>query len=272
MKRRARSKLTPNPFVVLTDMTIGLSFILAVHGLVATVSSSQALAIAKRFETQQQMIADIAQALSAERADVRLVPLTQQDYSAAGIGTNGSERISRSRRFMVDRDGRRLVEFEINGNYVRIKVLAPTWKSGESVYGSTIGRAVYRSIAPTLKLQYSKSIAYLYAHGISEVKECQWPTLTVSERKAKAIELSRQRADIVLTELRSSGLVGPLSAANAEVDQSGNPLVPAKFAIAFGTGDSLYGLGTDVGRVDLLLFFKDANPDEKLDSSSRVGN
>ncbi len=229
LRKRRRAGFKPNPYVVFADLAISLFFISTVVGFSNMIASSQALAAAFRTERQIKLCDRVLSGL-------------QTLYPGAEIRKVVGE------HYILRKNGDVLAEIWVNASYLRIQVMQSLWTKGKAQYDSESVNEIYKRLALDL-VPDAPAFSYIYSHGIVEPSE--------QLNESDAVAVSRQRADIVLSLLRGTDLIGPMGVPDQKINSSGHPCVPAKNAIAFGTGSTLYFINKPVGRVDLLLFFTD---------------
>jgi len=240
-KRRRSEGLSASPFVVLADLTIAMAFAFAVQGLATAASSSQALTLLQREDRQSKLQTGILDKLKTL-------------FAGATVVQRRNKGDTRDHAVLYDKDGTtELAEIWVNGNFQRVMVLKPLFRPGDT-NPSSEATPIYSAIGSVIK-QDAGGIAYLFVHGITEPKEMPSPSGEAISREATRI--SRTRADIIFNMLQQARVIGSPKAPEATVDADNSPVVPAKYAISYGTGKDLYWQGLPVGRVDLVLFYED---------------
>ena len=228
MRRRREPALRSSPFVVLSDMTIGLTFFFAVFSTVASLANSQAFAVAQRTERQKGVREELVRAFVSQEPGTTSKVIEKQ---AEG------DKYTELRR----PDGGVMAQIWENGNFQRITIIEPVYRSAGSAVLRRRGQRLYESLAPVLKA-HAPDFAYIFIHGIAERGE------------GDALDLSRLRADGVSAILRDLGVIKI-----ARDGERARDFVETKYAIAYGTGNELYTSGAaPSGRVDLVLFYKEA--------------
>jgi len=235
-------ELRASPFVVLADMTIGLTFFFAVLSLLSSLANSQGIKAAQRTEKQTRVKSKILEAFQ------RVYPDTVSRKVTNSVGDEYLDLRSSS--------GKSIGQVWENGNFQRIMIYPGAFKEAGSVELSANGERLYMEIGKVLKPNVT-SFGYLFVHGIVEPAEAT----ATDEGKTSALELSRQRADGVSQLLVRQGLIAPTASTTAPGQ------VEKKLAISYGTGTELYtldspaaqnwGTKSKTGRVDLVLFYND---------------
>ncbi len=225
-----------NPFVVMTDLCVCLVFILAVFSVTSMVAWIYD-STKRRQEVQMLVSTELASVLATQAGGSYEFDETQSAWE-------------------VRANGRRVAAIWLNGNFLRVMYFDTPWQPGSTFVGKEAGRIedVYRPSAEVIK-RHAGKLAYLFVHGLVER----------AERASDPERLSRSRASAVYEQLRVLRVIGP--AMTSEVMDTGSQLwddpqgghwIPAKYAVSYGTGTDLYVSGGPVGRVDLVLFFRDS--------------
>ncbi len=240
MRRRARKNgsnegFRSNPFVVLTDMTIGLTFFFAMFSVVSALANSQALLLVARQDRQKAV--------------------REECVKIFGSGTRSEERgpSKESRHTAVlDSKGQILAQIWENGNFQRIKIYLPMFQGQRNSQLTPAGRQLLVAMARIFK-KHAREFAYLFTHGITEPAEFG----VGDAARRQALLNSRERADAVYNVLVSAGAI-----AKPELGDVPPNAIASKYAISYGTGSELYfksRLLTSklAGRVDIVLFYTD---------------
>jgi len=240
-RRRNHTHLTASPFVVLADLTIGLTFFFAVLSLLASLANSQGVLAVQRQERQADLRTDVRDAFDS------VYPGTILSRQVNGVGDEYVD--------IRDATGTSIGQIWENGNFQRIMVYPDTYVPGSPDLTEN-GHRLYEAIAKVIKPRVP-SIGYIFVHGIVEPSE----TGITAEQKKLALELSRKRADAVHRLFVRDGLI----AQSASGHVAGQ--LESKYAISYGTGAELYtresfavenwGAMRKAGRVDIVLFYKD---------------
>lgn len=239
MSRRRRRPEAINPFVVLSDVTIALSFILLLYAVNAILQSSKGALQATRDRRQSEVVKRIESSLRDNGY--------KEAYSVKAAG--GSNRWD----IFPNRVGRRpLVTVWNNGSFQRIQVF-DSFPSGSSTASKN---KLYIFMAALIRSSW-KELTYVYLHGIAD------------RREKDPDNLSRKRAAFVLGQWQASGhLQKPdeLSGVRyrevaARLTVAGMPArIPLKYAASYGSGSLLYAdfkAEEDNRRVDVVLFYND---------------
>ena len=243
-RRNRRSSLQSNPFVVLSDMTIGLAFFFAIFSMVAGLANSQAVMVIQRQGRQESVKSSV------------LTAFQQVFPGCKGINKKSDD--THEHMTIYSSSGDIIGQVWENGNFQRIKVLARSFDGSRDSSLNTIGYRLYRSLGSVIK-ENAPSFAYLFVHGIVEPSEYSSPSM-----KGSARLLSRQRADNVYDLLTTNGVI---SSSDQEAKRN---QIPAKYAIPYGTGTDLYtvdeaeqwGTGRYLGRVDIVFFYTDEREED----------
>lgn len=238
------SGLRSNPFVVMTDMTIGLAFFFAVFSVVAALANSKAVQLMERQNRQKAVCDDIVSAVTGA------FPSAISQPGESATGEKYTEIVTRDKKTS-------LVEIWENGNFQRLKVYAPAFPSPRGHTLSADGRGLYKDLGAVIK-KHASEFSYLFLHGIVEPTEVE----SSLQGRSAALDVSRKRADEVyalMTELRVI--------ASAGETETPPDCIPRKYAISYGTGVDLYtrvlpkkekwNTGSPIGRVDLVFFYKE---------------
>lgn len=230
--------LRANPFVVLSDMTIALTFFFAVLSIAASLASSQELVRRKRTENQNVTRDRIIEAFKSRYPNLEAV--TRSETDADGARSEFTDFLKK----MPNGQRESIGKIQINSNLQRVMVYPPGVFSPGGTDLSSEGRSLYRAIAREIRPDADR-LSYLFVHGIAQPTE-----VTAGSGEP----LSRERADVVRRLLEDEGLIRVVGRSAS----SPLPSVPPQFAISYGTGTLLYKLpGARAGRVDLVLFYKD---------------
>jgi hypothetical protein len=220
-----------NPFVVLFDITIALTFIFIVYAFVSTLESSSALSEMNRKERQQ----DLRNSLIHELG--RLYPHIEV-----------KEFDEKNQKQILDLNGHEAFSIQENGSYQRICVYRSQFNERESTL-TPEGERIFSAIGDLIREKWLRSnyITYINMHGICGYSE--------GKDDSERLDLSRSRADSVNALFETSGLV----TRNA---QSGT--IPRSRVVVYGTGNSLYANFPNSqnpfpARVDIVLFYNDSD-------------
>lgn len=247
-RNRGRQGLLASPFVVFTDMTVGLAFFFAVFSVVAALANSHGALVVQRQERQDKVRSQIIEVFAKEFPG---------STSRPAISHNNEPYV------LIETSSKKpLAELWENGNFQRVKVYATVFADPRAVLLTPDGLRLYKSLGAVVA-QNSQMFAYLFVHGIVEPAEVPQGVLG----REIAINVSRARADQVFELMQRWGVISSERDSGVIREQ-----IPRKFAIAYGTGADLYtrrnpnnaqwNTGQDIGRVDLVLFYKETQNED----------
>lgn len=231
-------RLNANPFVVLADVTISLSFIFAIFAVSSSALSSQLLL---NFDRNQRQ----------DRIQAKLVSVLSRHF-AGPFKTSYERARGQSRAHLVVRGegGELIAQVWDNGSFQRLIICKPLFPSGGTRLTEE-GASVYFDLARQIS-EDAGEFAYVFIHGIVERREES--DLGLTARKSEAVSTERARA--VFSKFDEAGLIAAYGINDEDVPLS---QIAPKYIIWYGTGSKLYGGYMDTGRADVVLFYADQN-------------
>jgi|GEM_PF-3172058 len=221
-------------------MTIALSFFFCLYSISTVVASSKIFEVISR-EQRESKTADSVQSVLTKYLRGAIVKqdkvLHEVTFLSPNRLRNGHSRV--------------LAAIYENGNDQRISMYLPAFELGKATIAKNYDvRGFFLNLAHVLK-PYAKNLGYIYIHGIVQPQE--------DSDSQSALQLSRARADLILSYLQEGKLVSNYTDKSNDATIYDRQEVPVKYAIAFGTGSYLYTSSAEViGRVDLVLFQQDS--------------
>ncbi|MFN3683151.1 MAG: hypothetical protein ACK41F_04360 [Fimbriimonadaceae bacterium] len=267
MRTRTAWRFAANPFVVMTDITIALAFVMFGYYLAnAEAYKHQLKAAMRRGEIER----DKLQVQVAYRiADAVRSTIYGDSDLVEGLKPEDVERRPRlgekdqdSLICAVTVEGRNFLEIHRNETFMRLKFLGVPFHRGTVEFAHPLAAEVYEAAAGPIR-ELLPGIAYLFVHGLATRGE--------GRSESARVLLSQQRANVVFGMLLREGLIaygkGEVSEWDAEeaakyrgqrttftsYGKKGRAILAA-YAIPYGTGTRLYA--SQDGRVDLILFFR----------------
>ncbi|MCA1996046.1 MAG: hypothetical protein LDL56_02330 [Armatimonadetes bacterium] len=267
MRTRTVWKFAANPFVVMTDITIALAFVMFGYYLANAEAYKHQLKMAmrrgeiERDKRQVRVAYEIAEAVRNELpggAEVRgyIWPADVEKQRRLG------ERDADSLVCQVLLDGASFLEVHRNETFMRLKFLGVPFRRGAAQFAHSLAPEIYEAAAEPMR-DLLPGIAYLFVHGLASRDE--------ATSESGRIELSQRRANAVFGMLQDIGLIADRDSGISEEDlqeakkyrgqrqtftsygMRGRAILPG-YAIPYGTGTRLYA--SRRGRVDLILFFR----------------
>jgi hypothetical protein len=292
VRTRTVWKFAANPFVVMTDITIALAFVMFGYYLANADSFAKFRARVERLEEQRDArLVSAAQRLAEEVAKQLGPDYVVDSYQAVRNGrvewvpTSKGSAARNSIVALVGQLGEPpFLQIDRNETLMRLRLYGLEFERGSDRFVRPQEARMILGIVTSQMRQALIGTAYLYIHGISSESD--------ANEEPKRLELSRKRADRVHEILRSLGLVLDRDVSQGEIASQqgsgetgpylGSPtyyrrydgtiaILPS-FVIPYGTGTRLYtdpwrvmvspnGGGSNLqvapkGRVDLVFFFR----------------
>ncbi len=226
MRRRNRAEGV-NPFVVLSDATIALSFIMLVYALFAGIAATKIVIEANRRERQRTIRESIVAAWRKTRAS-----LTET--------ASGSEQTTR----LYSQSGQVFARIDENASFQRIQVYAPQYSDGQAVNPLTTGHNLLDDALEAAARNWAE-LSYIQIHGLA------------STPGRDGVALSQARANAMVERWQRLGLIESYDAHYRSSSRAlPQGVVPIQNVNAYGTGDLIYSSPLP-DRVDVVLFFND---------------
>ncbi|MBW7928670.1 MAG: hypothetical protein H3C58_11435, partial [Fimbriimonadaceae bacterium] len=164
----------------------------------------------------------------------------------------------------INASGTQVARIWLNGNFLRVMYFDTPWDVRRFMIGEgEPGRiaSVYGPTAQVIK-KHADKLAYLFVHGMVEVGEGARDPQKLSLDRARAVHGQLQILRVIAPYTKTDVVIPATGQGRSDpvkqwIDPMGHFWVPAKYAVAYGTGSDLYLSGGPIGRVDLVLFFKE---------------
>lgn len=241
MRRRAQHHHL-DIFVVFSDISLSLAFILLVYAFYTGLSATKTVVEATRTVRQQQVRDIIVSAWQKELPiEISDMPLGEGAKAPPHVPHPPSKE---EPNWYVFRSGSiglgPLAIIRLNASYLRVSVYAPQFAKDSRLMSEGIGKTLLVDAARVAADRYGNDLDYLEVHGLSR-------------DPIQGLSISRERALNFAATLQQIGLVstGPDKPA----------VIPLRFLECYGTGNLLYA-EENPDRVDLRLFFTDAGKGE----------
>ena len=245
--RRVRPIEAANPYVALSDISIGLAFIFAI----CSIALSKSLDDVQRDQIQKRSL-DLAESIVKQQP---LPHRTIVDPEAKTPYDKLRNKIVEIHTGPGENDWQRFLRIQSNGSYQRINI-AEAFQFGKAEITDQ-GRIRFTLLARSLKPYFKdRSDSYLYFHGITEPQE----ESIYGKIKITRDQFASLRAEAVYRIFVAEGLV-----MNNDTKPVIMPvgILDAKYAIPYGKS-ALYSEASPgnsekrAGRVDLIIFTGDS--------------
>ncbi len=269
MRTRVPWKFAANPFVVMTDITIALAFVMFGYYLANANAYREQLRQAmrrgeiERDKKQIQVAVQIAEAVRDALPGYTYVDQRMRPEDVEAEAKGGRPEVESLICAVVRQDGSTFLKIERNETFMRLRFLGLPFHPGTTKFAHPLAEQIYAVCADPIR-SLLPGIAYLYVHGVAAKTE--------GRSREDRVQLSERRANVVFRLLKQEGLIderesGPVSPADQQEGHlyRGQTLtftsygpkgraILVRYAIPYGTGDRLYP--GEHGRVDLILFFR----------------